>query len=68
MKNFFLSEILIYSAKERKAKRVKFHPKLTVILGKNDTGKSVLIKSIYPHYWTFLKKGGESPIFVFATT
>ncbi|SFF02160.1 OLD family protein [Spirosoma endophyticum] len=47
MKSFCLSEMLIYSAKERKARRVPFNPNLTVILGKNDTGKSVLIKSIY---------------------
>jgi hypothetical protein len=59
MKNFFLSEILIYSAKERKAKRVKFHPRLTVILGKNDTGKSVLIKSIYHAFGANVKFDGR---------
>lgn len=47
MKNFYLLEILIYSAKEKKARRVLFHQRQTIILGKNDTGKSVLIKSIY---------------------
>lgn len=35
---------------ESKARRVKFHPRLTVIAGDNGTGKSSLIKSIY---WSF---------------
>lgn len=47
MKSFILKEILIMSRLERKAKRVEFHPQRTIILGRNDTGKSSLIKSIY---------------------
>lgn len=47
MPNLIISEILLYSTKEKAAKRVKFSPSRTVIHGKNDTGKSCLIKSIY---------------------
>lgn len=47
MKSFIFKEILILSRMEKKARRVSFHPKRTIILGKNDTGKSSLIKSIY---------------------
>ncbi len=47
MKNFFISEILLLSKKELKAKQVKFDKKRTVIFWGNWTGKSSLIKSIY---------------------
>lgn len=47
MKKFVLQSILLISTIERKAKKVNFHSKRTIILGKNDTGKSSLIKSIY---------------------
>lgn len=47
MRNLIISEILLYSTKEKAAKKVKFSPGRTVIHGKNDTGKSCLIKSIY---------------------
>lgn len=47
MKNLFISELLLLSTKERKAKRVKFDTNRTLIYGKNHTGKSSLIKSIY---------------------
>jgi hypothetical protein len=50
MKSLSLLEINLISLTERKAKKVNFHPKTTIILGANDTGKSCLIKSIY---WTF---------------
>lgn len=50
MKKFVLEEILLMSQSERTARKIKFHPKTTVILGANDTGKSSLVKSIY---WTF---------------
>ncbi|WP_333483034.1 hypothetical protein [Spirosoma telluris] len=39
--------MLLISRKEKKAKRVIFDGRRTVILGKNNTGKSSLIKSIY---------------------
>lgn len=47
MKNLFISELLLLSLKERKAKRIVFDRKRTLIYGKNHTGKSSLIKSIY---------------------
>jgi hypothetical protein len=47
MKSFVLKEILLLSAMERKARRVKFDPRTTIVLGANDTGKSSLLKSIY---------------------
>jgi hypothetical protein len=47
MKKFVLSEILLLSTVERKAKKVKFDKKRTLIYGGNGTGKSCLIKSIY---------------------
>lgn len=47
MKEFKLEEMLLLSLKEQKAKKVKFHPNRTIILGRNSTGKSCLIKSIY---------------------
>ncbi|TQR33953.1 hypothetical protein [Brevibacillus brevis] len=47
MKRLVLKEILLMSKIEKKAKRVSFHQKLTIIKGINHTGKSSLIKSIY---------------------
>ena len=47
MKKFVLSEIMLLSTTEKKAKRVKFNKKRTLIYGGNGTGKSCLIKSIY---------------------
>jgi len=47
MKEFKLNKILLLSLKEQKAKKVIFDPKRTIILGRNSTGKSCLIKSIY---------------------
>jgi hypothetical protein len=47
MKEFKLNKILLLSLKEQKAKKVIFHPKRTIILGRNSTGKSCLIKSLY---------------------
>jgi hypothetical protein len=50
MRKLILKEIKMVSLLEKKAKKVLFHPKLTIIKGENHTGKSSLIKSIY---WTF---------------
>lgn len=47
MKKLYISEILLLSRKERKAKKVSFDPKRTVIIGTNSTGKSSLVKSIF---------------------
>lgn len=47
MKSLRLQKLYLCSELEKQAQAVKFDPKLTVILGENDTGKSSLIKSIY---------------------
>ncbi|MEM1494269.1 AAA family ATPase, partial [Bacillus velezensis] len=50
MKRMIIKEIKLVSFLEERAKKVTFHPNITVIKGDNHTGKSSLIKSIY---WTF---------------
>lgn len=47
MKKFELKQILLLSHRERRARRVDFHPHVTVIKGENHVGKSSLIRSIY---------------------
>lgn len=47
MKNLIFRELLLISHSEKRARRIKFHPKVTIIKGGNDTGKSSVIKSIY---------------------
>jgi len=47
MKNLLLRSILLVSHREKKAKKIRFHPQVNVVKGQNDTGKSSLIKSIY---------------------
>jgi hypothetical protein len=47
MPSFKFEEMILVSNSERRARRVKFHPKATVIKGPNDTGKSSLVKSIF---------------------
>lgn len=47
MKNLSILEMQLLSRKERKAKKVIFDRRRTLILGKNHTGKSSLMKSIY---------------------
>ncbi len=47
MKNLSILEIQLLSRKEKKAKKVTFDSRRTLILGKNHTGKSSLMKSIY---------------------
>lgn len=46
MKNLRLENMLLVSHREKKARKIEFHPKVTVIHGENDTGKSSIIKSI----------------------
>src|SRR4029077_4454586 len=41
------SELLLLSHNEKAATRITFHPSVTLILGRNDTGKSSLLKSLY---------------------
>ncbi|MBE1203694.1 ATP-binding protein [Aminobacter carboxidus] len=50
MKNLRFEKLELLSTTERKGRTVKFHPRLTVITGENDVGKSSIIKSIY---WAF---------------
>lgn len=50
MPNLILKRITLLSLLERKARRIPFHPNITIIQGENQTGKSSLLKSIY---WTF---------------
>lgn len=47
MKNFIFRELLLVSFREKKARRIRFDPEITVIRGNNETGKSSLIKSIF---------------------
>lgn len=47
MRDLLLQSITLVSRKEKTAKKVSFHPKRNLIIGKNDTGKSCLLKSIY---------------------
>lgn len=46
MKNLSFQSLLLLSTTEKAARKVKFDPKVTLILGENDTGKSSLIKTI----------------------
>ncbi|SOC40741.1 AAA family ATPase [Salinicoccus kekensis] len=50
MKKMIIKEINLISFQEERAKKIIFHPNITVISGDNHTGKSSLLKSIY---WTF---------------
>jgi prefoldin subunit 5 len=50
MKKLLFETLELLSLKERKALRIEFHPKLTVIKGANDVGKSSVIKCLY---WAF---------------
>jgi len=47
MSTFIFKEILLASFREKKARRVRFDPKVTIVRGNNETGKSSLIKSIF---------------------
>lgn len=47
MKKMLLKRMMLISMKEKAAKIIDFHPKITLITGQNDTGKSSVIKSIY---------------------
>ncbi len=47
MKECVLEELLLVSFRERAARRVRFHPQTTLLIGQNSTGKSSIIKSIY---------------------
>lgn len=47
MKNFRLQNILLISHKEKRGKNINLHPKKNLIVGRNHTGKSSIIKSIF---------------------
>lgn len=47
MPSFKFEEMILISNSERRGRRIKFHPKATIIRGPNDTGKSSLIKSLF---------------------
>ena len=55
MKKLLLKSMLLVSHVEKKALKIKFDPKVTIIQGDNDTGKSSVIKTLF---WTF---GAEPP-------
>jgi hypothetical protein len=56
MKRLRFEELVLLSRNERSAVRLNFHPKVTVLKGDNDTGKSSVLKSLYSTL------GADSPI------
>ncbi|WP_284778446.1 hypothetical protein [Agrobacterium sp. lyk4-40-TYG-31] len=50
MKSLRFEKLELLSLVENKARAIKFHPRITVIKGANDVGKSSVIKSLY---WAF---------------
>lgn len=50
MKKLRFESLELLSLRESKARKIDFHPRLTVIQGENDVGKSSVIKSLY---WAF---------------
>lgn len=47
MKRLLFTKLYLLSLKEQTAKIVHFHPNMTIIRGKNSTGKSSLVKMLY---------------------
>src|SRR5687767_11737533 len=47
MSDLRFQSCLLVSHKERRARRIVFHPTATVLKGSNDTGKSSIVKSLY---------------------
>ena len=47
MKTLVFEEILVLSKAEKAARRETFDPKINLLTGENDVGKSTLIKSLY---------------------
>lgn len=50
MRKLRFESLELLSCRESKARKIEFHPRLTVIQGENDVGKSSVIKSLY---WAF---------------
>jgi hypothetical protein len=47
MKSFRFESIYLLSREERKARAFSFHPKRNLVVGRNHTGKSTLIKNLF---------------------
>lgn len=47
MRRFVFREMLLASFKDRKARRIRFDPKVTIVRGDNETGKSSVLKSLF---------------------
>ena len=47
MKSFRFESIYLLSREERKARMFSFHPKRNLVVGRNHTGKSTLIKNLF---------------------
>lgn len=47
MSNLRFQSCLLVSHKEKRARKIPFHPQATVLRGLNDTGKSSIVKSLY---------------------
>ena len=51
MKKLIFLEILLLSQFSKKSKKIKFDEKFNVVVWRNSTGKSSLLKSIYSTFW-----------------
>ncbi|MFE4122920.1 AAA family ATPase [Priestia sp. YIM B13486] len=47
MKRLLIEKLIVISDNEQKSKEINFEKGLNIIIGKNKTGKSSLIKSIF---------------------
>lgn len=47
MKDFRLQSLWMLSTRERAGRLIEFHPRLTLLRGSNDTGKSSILKTIF---------------------
>jgi hypothetical protein len=47
MKSLIFQELLLLSVSQKRARRIKFHRKATILSGDNATGKSQVLKSLY---------------------
>ena len=72
MPTFSINRLVIVSPGSRRARRIDFHPRATVLTGPNDMGKSSLIKSLVYAFGAEPKmlndwKATASKIFVYFT-
>lgn len=47
MRNFLFENLCLISQRDKKARMITFHPKKNLIVGRNHTGKSSIIKTIF---------------------